>query len=59
MCGYLKLLPRFLMVVPGMISRMFFPGDFPKYAVIGFTERIGEFDLLGSLTGKQAHSKKN
>lgn len=26
MCGYLKLLPMFLMVFPGMISRVLFPG---------------------------------
>ncbi|KAM9452914.1 LOW QUALITY PROTEIN: sodium/glucose cotransporter 2 [Salvelinus alpinus] len=27
MCGYLKLLPMFLMVFPGMTSRMFFPDE--------------------------------
>lgn len=26
MCGYLKLLPMFLMVFPGMISRVLYPG---------------------------------
>lgn len=26
MCGYLKLLPMFLMVLPGMISRVLYPG---------------------------------
>lgn len=26
LCGYLKLLPMFLMVFPGMISRILFPG---------------------------------
>lgn len=25
-CGYLKLLPMFLMVLPGMISRVLYPG---------------------------------
>lgn len=28
LCGYLKLLPMFLMVMPGMISRILFPGKF-------------------------------
>ena len=27
MCGYLKLLPMFLMVMPGMISRILYTGD--------------------------------
>ena len=27
MCGYMKLLPMFLMVMPGMISRILFTGD--------------------------------
>lgn len=27
MCGYLKLLPMFLMVFPGMISRVLYPGS--------------------------------
>ena len=27
MCGYLKLLPMFLMVMPGMISRILFTGE--------------------------------
>lgn len=26
MCGYLKILPLFLMVMPGMISRILYPG---------------------------------
>lgn len=26
LCGYLKLLPMFLMVMPGMISRILYPG---------------------------------
>lgn len=26
LCGYLKLLPMFLMVFPGMISRILYPG---------------------------------
>jgi uncharacterized sodium:solute symporter family permease YidK len=26
MCGYLKMLPMFLMVMPGMISRVLYPG---------------------------------
>lgn len=28
LCGYLKLLPMFLMVMPGMISRILYPGNF-------------------------------
>jgi hypothetical protein len=28
LCGYLKLLPMFLMVMPGMISRILYPGKF-------------------------------
>lgn len=27
LCGYLKLLPMFLMVMPGMISRILYPGN--------------------------------
>ena len=27
LCGYLKLLPMFLMVFPGMISRVLYPGQ--------------------------------
>lgn len=27
LCGYLKLLPMFLMVFPGMISRILYPGE--------------------------------
>lgn len=31
MCGYLKLLPMFLMVFPGMISRVLYPGQSPHF----------------------------
>lgn len=31
MCGYLKLLPMFLMVFPGMISRVLYPGLWLKF----------------------------
>ena len=27
LCGYLKLMPMFLMVMPGMISRVLYPGN--------------------------------
>lgn len=27
LCGYLKLMPMFLMVMPGMISRILYPGN--------------------------------
>jgi uncharacterized sodium:solute symporter family permease YidK len=27
LCGYLKLTPMFLMVMPGMISRILYPGN--------------------------------
>lgn len=28
MCGYLKLLPMFRIVMPGMVSRVLYPGKF-------------------------------
>lgn len=30
LCGYLKLMPMFLMVMPGMISRILYPGNVCK-----------------------------
>lgn len=35
MCGYLKLLPMFLMVFPGMISRILYPGLWATLVVAG------------------------
>lgn len=38
LCGYLKLMPMFLMVMPGMISRVLYPGNVhitPASAVLG------------------------
>lgn len=38
LCGYLKLMPMFLMVMPGMISRILYPGNVhitPASAVLG------------------------
>lgn len=38
LCGYLKLMPMFLMVMPGMISRILYPGNVcitPASTVLG------------------------
>lgn len=32
LCGYLKLMPMFLMVMPGMISRILYPGNIRNLA---------------------------
>ena len=49
MCGYLKLLPMFLMVFPGMISRVLFPSEFPKICHHRIdTELSGEFHEQGN-----------
>uniref|UniRef100_A0AAR2LUP1 Solute carrier family 5 member 2 n=1 Tax=Pygocentrus nattereri TaxID=42514 RepID=A0AAR2LUP1_PYGNA len=48
LCGYLKLLPMFLMVLPGMISRVLYPGK--PYPMTKLFQTNGAFwGLMGGL----------
>lgn len=41
LCGYLKLMPMFLMVMPGMISRILYPGNVhitPASTMLGYIQ---------------------
>lgn len=33
-CGYLKILPLFLLIFPGMIARILYPGVFVVYSLL-------------------------
>ena len=39
LAGYLKILPLFFMVFPGMISRILYPGEYSDYIPTGTTSK--------------------
>lgn len=52
MCGYLKVLPMFLMVFPGMISRVLYPGQ-------TLTSQVTPSNLVSTAQRIQKQRKKN
>lgn len=47
LCGYLKLLPMFLMVFPGMISRVLYPGQMQLHPKNVFLIDVLSLTMLG------------